>query len=333
MRVKKSPSRPPPHCGVPMDSRRGHARGSFAASPLSGAAGPATAQALADLDGDGDIDVLIGGASGIITYLNDGRGNLVPQAAPFGSANPVAIALASVTASGGTDAIVATAAGDLQVWSNSGSGTFTLASTVANRLHPRALAVGDLDSDGDLDIFAAGTSGNAVYLNDGSGHFTAPSSTFAAVGSPAGVSVVLGDVNQDGSLDVLAAHRSTTDSSTRTVLWLNRGNGIFDEKFADLPGADRVEIADLTGDGLPDLVTSRELGPTQVFKNLGSGNFQALGIELGGGTATLATGDVDGDGSADLVLTNAVGQLGTWTGSSLELEADQPPLSFGNRAE
>ncbi|RYD39195.1 MAG: VCBS repeat-containing protein, partial [Verrucomicrobiaceae bacterium] len=232
------------------------------ASPLAGATGPVTAQALADLDGDGDIDALVGGASGIVIYLNDGRGNLVPQAVPFGAANPAAIALASVSATSGTDAIVATAAGDLQVWSNSGSGVFTLTSTVTTRLHPRALAVDDLDSDGHLDIFAACASGNAVYLNDGSGHFIAPSTTFAAVGAYAGASVVLGDVNNDGTLDALAAYRSTSDSSTRTVVWLNRGNGVFDEKSAGLPGADRVEIADLTGDGQLDLVTTRELGPT-----------------------------------------------------------------------
>ncbi|HVU23845.1 MAG TPA: FG-GAP-like repeat-containing protein, partial [Opitutus sp.] len=300
------------------------------AAPLAGAASGATAFALGDLDNDADgtIDALVATAAGNRVYVNDGLGNFTAAGPAFGSGGAVAIVLGSVTNGGALDAAIATAGGAIEIWTNDGSGAFTLHQTITGE-SAQALALGDLDGDGDLDLFVARAAGNRVYLNDGSGTFAAAAGAF---GSGAGVSVALGDVDNDGDLDALVGAGSSS------TLWLNQGGGVFaaaSQSFAGRP-ADRVALADFNRDGRLDLVFTRANAPTQVWRNQGGAAFTAATTGLGGGVATLGAGDVDGDGRPDLVLTDATGALRTWAAQSdgSFVRADnQPALAFGNRVE
>ncbi|HKB16198.1 MAG TPA: FG-GAP-like repeat-containing protein, partial [Planctomycetota bacterium] len=103
---------------------------------------------------------------------------------------------------------------------------FTHQMLPADHQSTQALAIGDADGDGDLDVVVGNTGGLAaqperLYLNDGTGIFTDATATnmpFLIVNTQA---VALGDVDGDGDLDAFAGN------SGQDVLYLNGGTGIF----------------------------------------------------------------------------------------------------------
>ena len=145
-------------------------------------------------------------------------------------------------------------------------------------------------------------------------------------GGVAAYSVAAGDINSDGNLDLVVANlcaRNTacTGSGSVSVL-LGNGDGTFQQAAAYGSGgykAVSVAIADVNGDGIPDLVTSNlcvspvdcSSGNVGVLLGVGDGTFQpAVSYSAGGssqGSATLgsvAVADVNGDGTPDLVVIN-----------------------------
>ncbi|MBS0630910.1 MAG: tandem-95 repeat protein [Verrucomicrobia bacterium] len=293
--------------------------GAFAsATTLSNAT--ATTLAPGDLDGDGTIDILVADTDGLRVWRNDGLGSFTADASAFGSANARAIALGSLTANATLDAVVVTASGDVEIWTNDATGHFTLAQTLPG-LSARAVALGDLDADGDVDLVVATDTGTRVYLNNGSGTFTA-GATFGS----AATSVALGDLNLDGTLDAIVG------SATGTVIYSNNA-ATFTAAYTSATPADRVTLADLDADGRLDVILTRADQPARLWRNTGAFQFTALAAAPGGGSiATLAAGDIDGDGRADLILTDAVGTTAPWLTSSALASAPvagQPLLNLG----
>jgi hypothetical protein len=211
----------------------------------------------------------------------------------------------------------------------------------------RQAALGDLDGDGDLDIFAAvgaptlGTApaaGSRLLLNDGTGRF---SPAGAALGGPGSTSAALGDVNADGRLDVLVG------TGGGAQLWLNLGratNGepafqsarqAFDaaQTFGEglrsawwktagglsglyLPyGSTRtttVLLADLDGDGDPDGLIGHVWG-AEIWWNDGRGAFQRSAARITyPEDSGLTAADLDGDGDLDIFTAGNGGQYRVW---------------------
>jgi len=159
------------------------------------------------------------------------------------------------------------------------------------------VALGDLDSDGDLDAFVTnGSQGdrrNAIWLNDGEGKFAISEQELGF-----GMGVVLGDFDADADLDALV-----TDWYAPAVIWLNDGNGVFTDSGRVLIDGDGMGAAlgDLDGDGDLDFFLARDGGNT-AWINDGAGNFtdtaQHLGEEI---TDDVALGDLDNDGDLDIL--------------------------------
>lgn len=162
--------------------------------------------------------------------------------------------------------------------------------------------MGDLDGDGDLDVFVANRAGrpNKVWLNDGNGIFT---DSGQLLGNDNTTGMAMGDIDGDGDLDVVDA------GSAQSVVWINDGTGVF-TSTQSLPAANRPALGDLDGDGDLDIFLART-GANQVWFNNGGrqggipGTFSDSGQNMGTSvTWEVALGDLDLDGDLDAFFVN-----------------------------
>jgi len=300
--------------------------------------GPSTA--VGDLDGDRDMDIarLDFGAT---VFLNQGglqngtEGDFrsafsIRSAAhpPIGS-TPGAVLLGDLNNDGRLDGVVSyccALAGEqttrtdgdppnfpVWVWINTpGNRDLTLVDDL-----PMRPALGDLDGDGDLDMYAAGLppSGSAydsadrVLLNDGSGRFVDSGQRLAntrLVGTAASGSVALGDVDGDRDLDALVS------TAAGALIWINQGGlqagqrGLLAQagQPMGLGPVEAVFLVDLDADGDADALVAGKTEAT-VWSNDGQASFHDSGQRLlYSERHGLATGDFDLDGDMDVVSTS-----------------------------
>jgi hypothetical protein len=194
------------------------------------------------------------------------------------------------------------------------AGTFVHAGGPANSDNMNAVALGDLDDDGDLDVFQGNGSAypNRVWRNDGSGGFT---DSGQLIGNHYTRALALGDVDNDGDLDVLEGNWMQYNR-----IWRNDGTGTFPgpgevvDTCASFPcvinqSTTSVALGDLNGDDYLDVVEGNKDQPNRIFLNNGSGTFTDTGQALGNhSTHSVALGDLDRDGDLDLFEANAFGQ-------------------------
>ncbi len=191
-----------------------------------------------------------------------------------------------------------------QVLLNNGKGEFPKARDLGetpDRTYSAALA--DLDADGDLDVVVSNDSPDKklVYLNDGHANFNA-SSTW---GEPAWNTrnTCLADLNGDRFPDLIAANRQSV-----SYICLNDGHGNFDKQPSiTIPSESATTIvpADFNGDGWVDFaIPHRDGGQSHVYYNDGKMGFAATSRFGPAKCAarTAASGDLNGDGSTDLVV-------------------------------
>ncbi|HSH03352.1 MAG TPA: FG-GAP-like repeat-containing protein [Anaerolineae bacterium] len=164
--------------------------------------------------------------------------------------------------------------------------------------------LGDLDHDGDLDLFlgTAQYQPNEVWLNNGDATFTKTNQIFPSNTNSYGIA--LGDVDLDGDLDVWEA-RDLSDK-----LWLNNGDGTFTDSGQSLSGfsSSGVAFGDLDGDGdLDALVTKYSTNYSdEIWFNDGNGIFTLSSQPLTTvETNHVSFGDVDSDGDLDALITSA----------------------------
>ena len=176
-----------------------------------------------------------------------------------------------------------------------------------------SLAVADLNGDShpDLVISNTGSTNVSVLLNTGDGRFQSAGAYFLK-----GLfthTVAVADVNGDSHPDVAVAISCTNNTNCAGLVGvlLGVGDGTFEPAVAYNSGGDSawsVAIADVNGDGKPDLQTTNELSNTVgVLLGNGDGSFQAAVTYASGGVSPrlAVTTDVNGDGAPDVVVANA----------------------------
>jgi hypothetical protein len=292
--------------------------------------------AFGDVDGDGDLDLIFGCAFGQNRLArNDGSGAFSDVTAtymPIDNDTTNSVAFGDVDGDGDLDLIcgnmpwytldpyghpVLQANGRNRLYLNNGSGTFTMAPATqlpAAAEWTTAVALGDVDGDGDLDLVLGNLfQPNRLYVNNGHGTFTDVTAARLPGGSLSTTTLALGDVDGDGDLDLVVGSHSTS-----TALYLNDGLGTFAVAAGHMPFdashyVESVALGDVDGDGDLDLVLGTvtvyyRAGQTRLYLNDGSGTFvnaTATNMPVDSDhTYSVALGDIDGDGDLDLVLGN-----------------------------
>ena len=197
--------------------------GTFSVQASIPASGFAGAVSMGDIDGDSDQDVVIANDfdQSYSIFLGNGNGTFQPRqdfaGAPNGGAHPTLLALGDLNEDGRADLVLAsTVSSDAKVYVSLGNiaGTFTPAETLATSAQGGTLVIGDLDSDGHLDLVQTGTASNTavVFPGLGDGSF-GPREDYGTDLLP--FSVALTDVDADGHADLVLP---VTDSNQMLLL-------------------------------------------------------------------------------------------------------------------
>ncbi|MFC1474679.1 FG-GAP-like repeat-containing protein, partial [bacterium] len=259
----------------------------------------------ADLDGDGDADLVEGrttaGGGTNVVWANGGSGDFT-ELGTFGSADTTCLRAADIDSDGDTD-IIECANGQNYVWLNNGIGFFTDGADDIGSGNTTDIVPVDLDNDGDYDIFSAESgSASTVYRNDG-GSF----STFYSVDTYTTGGADAMDVSGDGAADVILSVRDDG-----MVLYYNDMSGfLYEVDTYDNPDISDVIIRDVTGDDNLDFIMVDE-DYIRVLNGRGYGytpsmflSNTAYGVTSSAmTTAKLLIADLDVDGEPDLVALN-----------------------------
>jgi hypothetical protein len=247
----------------------------------------------ADLDGDGDDDLITGGGSRVDWHENLGGAFATPRQIGVTSGNVSFLKAGDIDGDGDIDVFAATSSYNLRWFENDGRLTFT-----AQAISPTGGVVdlGDLDGDGDWDLITSVGSA-AVYLNNG---VTFAFSSSLATDMSAVASIVATDLDGDADVDVLAA-----DTDDGAIVWFenNGSGGLTRHTVTTLADLIRSAMpADVDGDGDFDVVASVD-ADLVWYENDGDGEFtRRLVAEFAGaGLAHLGASDIDGDGDVDLL--------------------------------
>ncbi len=319
-------------------------------------AGPVSSPALADLDGDGDLDALVGELINGDTFFFENTGGATapafaaPQTNPFGLADVgrrSSPALADLDGDGDLDALIGASSGNTFFFENTGSAMAP--AFAAPQTNPFGLdnvyfssrpAFADLDGDGDLDALIGERDGNTFFFEN-TGSATAPA--FAAPQTnPFGLTSVgyysspaLADLDGDGDLDALIGEGygstfffANTGSATAPAFAAPQTNpfGLAYVGYVSSPA-----LADLDGDGDLDVLIGEGYGSTFFFENTGGATAPAFaapqtnpfGLAGLGSYSSPALADLDGDGDLDALI-------GAGSGDTYLFENQAPGDSDGD---
>ncbi|HKK87636.1 MAG TPA: FG-GAP-like repeat-containing protein [Saprospiraceae bacterium] len=261
---------------------------------------------FSDVDGDGDQDLLITGATSLTgggriskMFLNDGTGNFSERTGtPFQAVSIGSVAFSDVDGDDDQDVLI-TGQNDLlervaKLYINDGEGNYSEKTAPFEEVLLSSVAFSDVDGDDDQDVLIIGENSSSdriakLYMNDGSGNFTEKMGTpFDGVFEG---SITFSDVNGDNASEILLTGGNNSNNGI-SKLYMNDGSGNFTEK-TDTPFdgvfMSSVAFSDVDGDDDQDLLIT------------GSGNMEPI-AKLYINDGTVSTDELNLDTSLDLQL-------------------------------
>jgi hypothetical protein len=235
--------------------------------------------ATGDIDGDGDLDLMVtrglrASEQQIWLHRNLGEGVLDAGALVHNALRASGLALGDLDRDGDLDLVISNFAGPSVVLRNDNTGGFTVWTTVGDGASlghgAKALALGDLNGDGLLDLALASATGqNMIYWNRGASLFV--------TGIPVGgieftESVAVGDLNSDGALDLVFGNANDPVGAQNSY-YLNDGAGqeFTGESFGSVLATRSIPLGDFDGDGLLDLIVGNTGAEDELYLNQAQG--------------------------------------------------------------
>ncbi|MBS0263724.1 MAG: VCBS repeat-containing protein [Planctomycetes bacterium] len=271
-------------------------------SPIAVTAGTsATAVIIADLNADGNNDIVQLNSSVATVSVLRGNGDGTFQAAVTSAAGGTGtkMAIADFNHDGKLD-LVTNQGGSIDLLVGNGDGTFQIPSVYPVGAYANDVEIADVNEDGFDDVLTASFSYGGttqLFLNSGLGSFLPVRNL--AIG-PSGLDVEAADVNGDGHLDLIQS-----SGSGYVGEMLGHGDGTFGSiSYINLGmSTNSIQVADFNQDGQADLVAS-DGASIRLFTGNGVGGFQADSTYNVVGATELELGDLNGDSHID-VVTNA----------------------------
>jgi uncharacterized protein (TIGR03437 family) len=283
-----------------------------------------TAIAAADINGDGNLDLVVAttpdpdlATTGKISVLlGKGEGSFQPEQIALSGPYVAGMAVADLNHDGKLDLAFSTVselvgvgiANGVSVVLGAGDGTFSNPASYPvafnSQRNPIAVAIGDLDGDGNADIVVTGgdytvQTDCSILFGDGKGAFPTRRNYLL----PSQSSIILTDFDGDGKTDIVIAEGDPQIlyGSTVTVLF-GKGDGEFAAPpLSFISSGYTMASADFDGDGILDLVVSQSNGISFILRGIGDGTFTATKQydTVNGFVGALVIGDFNHDGKMD----------------------------------
>lgn len=292
--------------------------------------------AVGDLDEDDKLDLLVANTTDetFSLLLGNGDGTFQGVRVYAVGSTPRSVAVSDFNGDGKAD--LATASGDpfatsstVSILPGQGNGTFPAAVNFDAGPSSQFVVAGDFNADGKADLAVANGQEHfddpravSILLGRGNGTFQ-PRRGYSGASNPR--SIATGDLNGDGKVDLAVANGSTSQAvSDKVSILLGTGTGAFRPAVHYRAGLDprSVAIGDFNGDGKADLAVANSAGLTMnpgdvaILLGVGNGTFQpAVNYSAGTKPFSVAVGDFNSDGKADLAVANLLSGVSVLLGN------------------